>query len=577
MAQTIGSLDLNAFSDLYSDATQYFWFEGNASATYGAGAHVTLVPDTSFISNPIGQNILMNTDGFSIRNGLLPMMTLDNNSLDFNVVDTTVGTCTNVASFGASSTIGVTDDTQSYMTLDYHSLRMIDKEGDYYLYISDRRGESGSATLEVNFLGDGETTQFDVGVHINTLDSAVDSSDPSNVATISTTNSRYVDFSTAPANGAKVTIVFTTTDQGAKAYTLGTRDTTNDVLGASSVVLNRLNVASGPDSCASGYATVASGNNAHAEGLHTTASGSHSHAEGYYTTASGGCSHAEGCSFDNGDGTKTTNIASRVGSHAEGGGTTASGQCSHAEGVKTIASGHASHAGGYYTTSSGIVSYAEGRETTASGGSSHAEGYRTIASAFCSHAQNNGTIAQRVSQTVIGAYNIADTGGTNETTQGDYVFIIGNGTADDARSNALTVDWDGNVRANGNFYATGHTNPIGWYDAHNNTTTLSNGTSFVKLSNSDITLAAGRYIITGSVRFNGATSGYRGITIRDSDGSIARANVTQQTIPSSSWTTSLNTTIIYIAQSQTTVSLMAYQNSGSSLGISWDIYAICIK
>lgn len=112
MAQTIGSLDLNAFSDLYSDSTQYFWFEGNASATYGAGAHVTLVPDTSFISNPTGQNILMNTDGLSIRNGLLPMMTLDNDSLDFNTVDTTAGTYTTVASFGATqSTIGKSTGT----------------------------------------------------------------------------------------------------------------------------------------------------------------------------------------------------------------------------------------------------------------------------------------------------------------------------------------------------------------------------------------------------------------------------------------------------------------------------------
>lgn len=99
MAQTIGSIDLNAFSDLYSDSNQYFWFESNASATYGAGAHVTLVPDTSFISNPTGQNILMNTDGFSIRNGLLPMMTLDNDSLEFNVVDTTAGTYTTTATF----------------------------------------------------------------------------------------------------------------------------------------------------------------------------------------------------------------------------------------------------------------------------------------------------------------------------------------------------------------------------------------------------------------------------------------------------------------------------------------------
>lgn len=102
MAQTIGLLDLNAFSDLYNDANQYFWFEGNASATYGAGVHVTLSPDTSFIANPSGQNILMNTDGISIRNGLLPMMTLDNDSLDFNVINTTAGTYTNVASFSGN-------------------------------------------------------------------------------------------------------------------------------------------------------------------------------------------------------------------------------------------------------------------------------------------------------------------------------------------------------------------------------------------------------------------------------------------------------------------------------------------
>lgn len=106
MTTTIGSLDLNAFSDLYNDSNQYFWFESNSSATYGAGVHITLSPDTSFIANPSGQNILMNTDGISIRNGLLPMMTLDNDSLDFNVINTTVGTYTNVASFGSTTTIG---------------------------------------------------------------------------------------------------------------------------------------------------------------------------------------------------------------------------------------------------------------------------------------------------------------------------------------------------------------------------------------------------------------------------------------------------------------------------------------
>lgn len=122
MTTTIGSLDLNAFSDLYSDSTQYFWFESNSSATYGAGVHVTLVPDTTFMSNPTGQNILINTDGFSIRNGLLPMMTLDNDSLDFNMVDIGTGTFFNAATFGARTRVGRLGTGYSKILIDSTSI-----------------------------------------------------------------------------------------------------------------------------------------------------------------------------------------------------------------------------------------------------------------------------------------------------------------------------------------------------------------------------------------------------------------------------------------------------------------------
>ena len=135
MTTAIGSLDLNAFSDLYSDSNQYFWFESDATATYGAGAHVTLVPDTSFISNPTSQNILMNTDGFSIRNGLLPMMTLDNDSLDFNVVDTTQGTYVSMATFGASgSRIGA--ENGMYVSVDADSIDFYSQLNDMIGYIN---------------------------------------------------------------------------------------------------------------------------------------------------------------------------------------------------------------------------------------------------------------------------------------------------------------------------------------------------------------------------------------------------------------------------------------------------------
>ena len=46
------------------------------------------------------KNIIMNTDGFSIRNGGLPMMVLDYNSLDFNAIDTSLGTYVTMATFG---------------------------------------------------------------------------------------------------------------------------------------------------------------------------------------------------------------------------------------------------------------------------------------------------------------------------------------------------------------------------------------------------------------------------------------------------------------------------------------------
>ena len=121
------------------------------------------------------------------------------------------------------------------------------------------------------------------------------------------------------------------------------------------------------------------------------------------------------------------------------------GNYSTIEGCQCEASGFTSHAEGDGTVASGWYSHAEGCDTIASEGAAHAEGLRSIASGDVSHAGGCGTIAQRSEQTAIGAYNVADTAGADEEDRGDYIFIIGNGTADNERSNALTVDWYGNV------------------------------------------------------------------------------------------------------------------------------------
>ena len=163
------------------------------------------------------------------------------------------------------------------------------------------------------------------------------------------------------------------------------------------------------------------GTNSVAVGTQTTASGYSSHAEGAYTTAAGSCSHAEG----------DHTVATLDYSHAEGAYTTASGNHSHAEGYYTKTSGPYSHAEGFSTTASGSCSHAEGANTTASGNRSHAEGYYTKATHKAQHVE--------------GEYNIADTSTAKADARGTYVHIVGNGTADDARSNALTLTWGGDL------------------------------------------------------------------------------------------------------------------------------------
>ena len=163
--------------------------------------------------------------------------------------------------------------------------------------------------------------------------------------------------------------------------------------------------------------------------------GVNSVAVGYQTTASGDYSFAEG----------NQTIASGLSSHAECNNTEASGEYSHAEGNNTTASGSDSHAEGSSTTASGPCSHAEGFSTIASGEYSHAEGRSTAASGDQSHAEGLWTKASHKSQHVEGEYNIEDTSTAAANIRGTYVHIVGNGTADNARSNALTLTWDGDL------------------------------------------------------------------------------------------------------------------------------------
>jgi hypothetical protein len=109
----------------------------------------------------------------------------------------------------------------------------------------------------------------------------------------------------------------------------------------------------------------------------------------------------------------------------------AEGNYSHAEGSDTYAQGNYSHAEGDNTAAWGTASHAEGGgATTAYGDYSHAEGYG-VAAGWGQHAQ--------------GTWNIYDADGIN-------VHIVGNGWDKDTRSNAHTLDWDGNAWFAGDVY-----------------------------------------------------------------------------------------------------------------------------
>lgn len=165
----------------------------------------------------------------------------------------------------------------------------------------------------------------------------------------------------------------------------------------------------------------------------------------------------------------------------------ASGNNSFCEGLHNISNtgafGERSHCEGYQNYAQGNNSHAEGYRTTASGFISHAEGHGTLASVNYSHASGYYTISNTVAGTAIGKYNIS---GNNK------LFVVGNGTADNARSDAFVVYDDGNILLNNTLFksGTGHSQFLTY--AQQNYANNDNSTR--SISNDDFT-----YYIIGDI------------------------------------------------------------------------------
>lgn len=95
------------------------------------------------------------------------------------------------------------------------------------------------------------------------------------------------------------------------------------------------------------------------------------------------------------------------------------------------------------TSNSAEYAFVEGSKNSATGYYSHAEGNSTSADGNASHTEGIGTIISTKGGHAGGLYN---------KTSSDALFVIGNGSADNARSDAFIVDITGKVSAAGNMF-----------------------------------------------------------------------------------------------------------------------------
>ena len=97
-----------------------------------------------------------------------------------------------------------------------------------------------------------------------------------------------------------------------------------------------------------------------------------------------------------------------------------------------------------------------GVNAQATGRGAHAEGVDTVASGNYSHAEGKGTIASGEAQHAIGRYNVsASTTNVNDQ-EVDLLEIVGNGSSDESRSNARTLDASGNESLAGSLSSAGN-------------------------------------------------------------------------------------------------------------------------
>lgn len=220
--------------------------------------------------------------------------------------------------------------------------------------------------------------------------------------------------------------------------------------GASSIAYGNNSLATGLHSAAFGYRAFALSDGAFAAGWSNTASAAYSSGLGINSVAAGIASFASG---DNDSAMGNSSIS--LGFHsralddytvAMGFFPIASGQGSVSIGFGTTASGSTSTAIGINNVASGSESNAMGSNTFAVGTRSFTTGFATFATGTLSTSMGFFTRSKSYGGMVVGTFNDStNAANPNGFDNNNRLFQIGNGTADNARSNAMTVLQNGNV------------------------------------------------------------------------------------------------------------------------------------
>lgn len=196
------------------------------------------------------------------------------------------------------------------------------------------------------------------------------------------------------------------------------------------------NTALGPYSAVFGFNSIASGDNSFAFGNSVSAFNHNSFASGYRSVAFGSASIAMGDSAR----------ANGLWSFAAGYRAVSSNTASVAIGYQPEASGMASLAIGVQAKALANDGIALGNQTEADGSFSASVGYLAKTKGYASTAMGYNTRSHSYGGFVAGVFNDSLTGlSANNWVATDPVFTIGNGTAHNARSNAMMVLKNGNV------------------------------------------------------------------------------------------------------------------------------------